>query len=143
MSAAAAVEPGTFDADDFEDHVFEGETLFEIALPMTDICLAVLAEDNGPVAKEVFSELLMRIVSSSGNEPTPSLQGRDLVAECHEVAWRGAWLLHSEILTQKSGNVSGNCFLTLQYMEEDAERLRALQRAASRSIGNLPLWVGN
>ncbi|MEV5574650.1 hypothetical protein AB0L06_31835 [Spirillospora sp. NPDC052269] len=136
---AGKTEAGSPNPNSFEGHVWENDWLFVPAVPVTRVCLAALADDIPLVARRMFAELLLLIVSMSS---TGLIDGeRDLVEECHTIARSGTWLLYAEILAARAPGIAGDCFTILQFLGEDSERLRTVYHVAWSAMEHFPSWT--
>ncbi|WP_157431245.1 hypothetical protein [Actinomadura hibisca] len=140
LRMAQATEWDTVDAGYFEGHVYEIEWLHTPAVPVARICLAALADDIAPPARDAFVDLLCTIVAAT----TTSIRvggRRDLVDECEAIIRPGTWLFYAEILSGRHKRTAVLCFEILQELNEDVERLRAVYRIAHRSLRTTSFWV--
>ncbi|MCP2341140.1 hypothetical protein [Actinomadura rupiterrae] len=117
--------------DDLEGHVYFPSSILAPARRVIEFCFAVLADDVPIGAREIFTELLLTILSGEGQPVEIIESGRDLVGECFEAATPGTWLLSREVISSKSIISARFAFDVLSILNEEPLRLANLQRIAA------------
>ncbi|MCP2343142.1 hypothetical protein [Actinomadura rupiterrae] len=123
----------------FERHVFDGDVIYEVAVPVTKVCMAALTQDLTIDSRVTFMLLLYTIVTADAQDLDIDPAGRNLVEECEEVARRGVWLLYAEVLAGVTGSLASHAFMIIQSLGDDPDRLRAVRRMSQPMLDWIPL----
>ncbi|WP_026414412.1 hypothetical protein [Actinomadura oligospora] len=116
----------------FEGHVFNGEFLYKIALPVAKICMAALTQRLAAESRMTFIKLLDWIVSGDPGLDVPA--GRDFIQEIKEVVEQARWMLYAEVFNGATSGASGYAFMILQELGDDPDRLRSAYQAAYSTV---------
>ncbi|MCP2343146.1 hypothetical protein [Actinomadura rupiterrae] len=127
----------------FEGHVFDGDVIYEVAVPVAKVCMAALTQELTIDSRVTFMLLLYTIVTADGQDLDIGIANRNIVEECLEVARRGVWLLYAEVLAGVTGSLAGHAFMIIQTLGDDPDRLRAVHRMAQPMLDWVPLLDEN
>ncbi|WP_407110276.1 hypothetical protein ACE1N8_11595 [Streptomyces sp. DSM 116494] len=107
------------------DHVMTpADALLPASAAFVPVACAAL---TGPLSEPARRETLGWILRILG----PAVDSDDpIAAECVEAARRGLWVLYAEVMHGESEAGAAYAFESLMLIEEDLERLRAVQEAA-------------
>ncbi|MFI9325474.1 hypothetical protein ACIGXI_37650 [Kitasatospora aureofaciens] len=98
---------------------------------VASVALAALADDLALQPREWFLDLLHRLVAGDGTDHESARRGLDLPTICEGIAAQGIWLLHQEVMANRSLPAAGTAFEILTVIEPDRARLQALRELAA------------
>lgn len=119
------------DTQRFAGHVYDPSLVYEPGVLVVKVALAALASDVPIPVRRIYSALLLYCTSSEAQPHSAVNAGRDLIAECLDVARGGIWLLYAEIFSGRNIDTASNAYETLALVEVDQARLARVQEVAA------------
>ncbi|SDK29403.1 hypothetical protein [Streptomyces indicus] len=131
LAAAATDEQATYEG--IVGHVSVNEVLYEPAFPATAVTLAALAGELSVPARRACVELLSMLTAGE-DQASEVDKGRDLSAECLELARGAIWLLYADVFASHDPGTVSTAFELLLDLDEDEDRVERVREALGERL---------